>query len=184
MLFPMRRKIVAALDSAGDPQCTLYDGTAHNWHRQVPLVPVTLDQWPWEHLPFGLAHDAWSIQKSNDRILRAIDDSINANLRPKMAYDESLMAKTVAEKIDLRSSDGLWVPVNFQMGDVVKPLIDPSKMQVPQGAYEHVEKQYLRMDHLMGVNDMTNVARAKQIPASDSIEEIRDMEGPLMSDVS
>ncbi len=184
MLFPMRRKIIAALDSGGNPQTVMYDGTATNWHRQVPLIPITLDRWPWEQLPFGLAHDAWSIQKSNDRILRAIDDSINANLRPKMLYDEGRLAKTLADAIDFRSADGLWVPGNLDMGDVVKPLIDPSKMQVPQGAYEHVQKQEQRMDYLMGVNDLTALAKAKQIPASDSIEKIREMAGPLVSDMS
>jgi hypothetical protein len=184
MLFPMRRKVITALDSGGDPQVTLYDGTAHNWHRQVPLVPITLDQWPWEQLPFGLAHDAWSIQKSNDRILRAIDDSINANLRPKLLYDESLVAKSVMDQIDMRSADGMNIPANFQMGEVMKPLIDPSKLQVPAGAYQHLETMYKHMDYLMGVNDLTALAKAKQIPASDSIEKIREMAGPLVSDMS
>jgi len=184
MLFPMRRKMVAALDAGGKPQCTMYDGTATDWHRQVPLIPLTLDAWPFEYLPFGLAHDAWPLQKSNDRILRAIDDSINANLRPKMMYDENKVAKSVMDAIDMRSGDGMNIPANLDMGDIMKPLIDPSKMQVPAGAYAHVDKMYQWLDHLMGVNDLTALAKAKQIPASDSIEKIREMAGPLVSDMS
>jgi hypothetical protein len=40
------------------------------------------------------------------------------------------------------------------------------------------------MDHQMGVQDFTAIAKARQIPSSDSIEKILEMAGPLVMDMS
>jgi hypothetical protein len=43
---------------------------------------------------------------------------------------------------------------------------------------------YSHMDNVMGVNDLTAIAKARQIPSSDSIEKIMEMAGPVATDRS
>lgn len=183
-LFPLRRKIQVACGPGGEPLHLLRDGSATDWDGRVPLVPFDLDPWPWETLPFGLAHDAWTLQRSDDRLLRAVDDCAGARLRPKMQYDENRIDKSVMDEVDFRSPDGLNVPTDFSMGDVVKPLLDPRMLSVEPWIPEFIRANESRIDHVMGVSDLAALAKARQVPSGDALEKLKELAGPLLGDMS
>ncbi len=183
-LFPLRRKIVFAGGPGGDPQYCLSDGTGTDWHGKVPLVEFGLDKWPWEAKGFSLAHDAWSLQKSDDRTLRAIDDIVGARLRPKLMYDENRISKSVMDELDFRSSDGLSIPVDLTMGKPIEPIFDPRYLNVDAWILEHLKGNEGRIDSVMGVNDLAALAKARQVPSGDALEKLKELAGPLLGDMS
>jgi hypothetical protein len=70
------------------------------------------------------------------------------------------------------------------MGEGIKPILDAAFYTVGAEPFEYLREMYSHMDNVMGVNDLTAIAKARQIPSSDSIEKIMEMAGPVATDRS
>lgn len=177
MLYPRRRLVVATNYGI------LYDGPSPWWHGKVPLIQFRLDDWAWDFLGFSLIHDGESIQESNNALFRAIDDSANLRLRPPKIYDKTLMSQGAINLFDTRQP-GSALGVDMTMGDPVRFLSEKGQYDVPNWIIDHLQNQEERMSDLMGMKDLTALAKARQTPSSDSIEKLMEMAGPLVTDMS
>lgn len=177
MYYPRRRLIVATNKGI------LYDGPNPYWHGKVPLVQFRVDDWAWDFLGFSLIHDGESIQTSNNVLFRAIDDSANLRLRPPRIYDNQLISKGAIDLFDTRVP-GSAMGVDMTMGDPVRFLSEKGQYDVPNWIIEHLQNQEERMGDLMGLKDLTALAKARQTPSSDSIEKLMELAGPLVTDMS
>lgn len=177
LLYPFLRRIICT------KTLILEDDTSPWWHGRFPVIPFKIDDWPWDFLGYGIIRDGEPLQTSNNNLLRAIDDSANARLRPPMKYDENLVSRAQVEALDLRQG-GQSIGVNMQAGDVIAPLVDPRQYDVPEWIREFVKDNEERMDYQMGVADFTALAKARQTPSADSVEKLEEMAGPLLTDMS
>lgn len=173
-LFPWRRRMRCLRN------VVLEDGPSPWWHGKVPLIKVTVDDWPNEFLGFGLVRDVYSLQKSHTRHLRGIDDCVEKALRPDQLYDPNLIARTEVERMDPRKP-GRNIPINFQFGKGFE--IGPPP-ELPQYAFAHFKNIEDQMDYLLAIRDMTNLAKTNQIPSAESIDKILEMAGPVVTDIS
>jgi hypothetical protein len=180
MLYPNRRHFVASIDN----NVELSDGPSPWWIRGVPLVPFTIDDWAWEQIGYSAMRDQASIQASNTGLMRAVEDAANTRLRPNVFYDMDVLAKTLMDDFDFRQG-GQAIPVKMQMVETpIKTVLDPRHYEVPAYIPEWIKAQEERMDHLVGVRDITALAKARQIPSSESIDKIMEMAGPIVTDMS
>ena len=178
MLYPFRR-LVTWCNSA-----ILRDGPSYWWHGMVPVVPLHFDRWAWEFLGYSMTRDLNSIEQSNNTLRRAIDDSANARLRPAMMYDDRTLSKAMVETVDPRQP-GTAVPVDFTLTDrPMRPLLEPAYYDVPNWIPAFIAQGEEMMKYLSGVNDYSAIAKAQQIPSSDTIEKIMEMAGPMVQDMS
>jgi hypothetical protein len=163
--------------------CVLYDGPSYWWHGKVPVVQFRLDDWPWDFLGSSVVKDGIALQESNTSLLRAIDDAANARLRPPMRYDENSVSQSLMTRFDPRQG-GQTIGVNMAMGNPIEPVLPAEFYDVPDWLLQHVKDNEARIDYLMGVQDMTALAKARQTPAADTVEKIQEMAGPLLTDMS
>ena len=177
MLFPLRRMTLWT------NQGILYDGTSHFWHAKVPIIPFEVDDWPWDYLGRSMVSDGQSIQESATRLLRAVDDSANARLDPGLQYDETLLSQSLMERFNPRVG-GQRVKVNMQMGDGIKPILSPAFYDVPSWIGQYIEQLWEKMHHVLGTRDIQAIAKAKQVPAGDSLEKLMELAGPIVTDMS
>jgi hypothetical protein len=177
LIYPLRR-LVQATDSV-----VLSDDTSPWWHGMVPVVKFAADDWPWEALGFSLMKDAHSLQESAVELLRQVQDSGKCRLRPSLQYDSNVIAQTTMDRLDTRSP-GQHLAVDTSMGEFVKPLLPPEYYEVPAWIPAHVDTLWQLMDYLMAVPDMAAIAKARQLPASETIEKIVQLAGPLIRDMS
>lgn len=177
MYYPRRRLVVATNYGV------LYDGPSPWWHGKVPLIQFRVDDWPWDYLGYSLIHDGESIQESNNQLFRSIDDAANLRLRPPKIYDKSLVSQSAINLFDTRQPNSA-LGVDMSMGEPVKFLSEKGQYDVPNWIIEHIQMQEERMSDLMGVKDLTALAKARQTPSSDSIEKLLEMAGPLITDMS
>lgn len=177
MYYPRRRLVVATNYGI------LYDGPSSWWHGKCPIVQFRVDDWPWDFLGYSLIHDAESIQTSNNTLFRAIDDSANLRLRPPRIYDNTLISKGAIDLFDTRVP-GSAMGVDMTMGDPVRFLSEKGQYDVPNWITDHLHMQEERMGDLMGLKDLTALAKARQTPSSDSIEKLMELAGPLVTDMS
>jgi hypothetical protein len=176
-MFPYRRHVIATRTAV------LYDDTSRYWHGQVPIVKFRLDDWPFEYCGIPITKDPSKLQVLHTSLLRAYDDSSNARLRPPIAYDKSRFSIELDKKIDPRRG-GQVVGVNNMLGEVFKLLIDPRYYTMQQDILEFMNQAKESGARLMGLHDLTAMAKAAQVPGSDTIEKLAEMAGPVATDMS
>lgn len=177
MMYPKRRLVIWTRG------CVIRDGPSYWWHGMVPTIPFSMDDWPWEFLGYSAIRDGASVQDSAQQLLRAVEDSANAKLRPPLAYDEDSFSKQMMERFDPRQP-GQKVPVNLSMGEGMKILVPPTYYDIPVSFFTHIKDLFELIGNLLGVKDLTAIAKARQIPSADAMEKMAEMAGPLMTDMS
>ncbi len=176
-IFPLRRLVVWT------DTVVLQDDTSPYLHGRVPLIQLRLDDYPWDFLGYGIVHDTWKIQRARNKLLRAMCDSADVRLQPPMSYDENIVSDAFMAKLNTRKP-GQSVKLNLGMGDPIKPLLPVQHWDVPAWIMDLYERLGEEQDNLAIVKDLTAIAKAKQIPSSDSIEKLLEMAGPVVQDIA
>lgn len=176
-LFPLRRLTVWT------DTCILQDDTSPWLHGRVPLVQLRFDDYPWDFLGYSIIHDTWKIQRARNKMLRAMCDSFEVRLQPPLSYDENLISDAFMAKLNTRRP-GQSLKINSAMGDPVKPIMPVQHWDVPAWCMQLYASLGEEQDNLAIVKDLTALAKAKQVPSSDSIEKILEMAGPVVQDIA
>jgi hypothetical protein len=177
LLYPHRRLVIWT------NQGILRDGPHYDIHGMCPAVPFYFDKWAWENLGFSLVRDTANIHQAATNLLRDIQDSVKAKLRPLIIYNENLISSNLAKRIDPRVQ-GMMVPANTDMGKAFELGIPPQYYEVPQTIYDHIKYLYTSAKNIIGLNDLTALAKSKQVPNTDTIEKFVEMAGPLVQDMA
>jgi hypothetical protein len=109
-----------------------------------------------------------------------MEDAVEKALRPDVLYDPNLVDRGEVKRYDPRMGRRK-IPVNFQMGRGFEIQPPP---EVPQYAPAHLVFLQQEIDHLLAIRDMSNLAKANQIPSAESIDRILEMAGPIVTDIS
>lgn len=176
-LFPLRRLIIWT------DTVILQDDTSPYLHGRVPIVQLRFDDYPWDFLGYSIVHDTWKIQKARNRMLRGFCDSVDARLEPALVYDENMVSDAFMAKLQTRKP-GQTLKLNLGVGEPVKPLLPYQYYQVESWMYQVYTGLGEEQDNLALVKDLTALAKAKQIPAADSIEKLLDMAGSVVQDIA
>ncbi len=178
MLYPFRRLITWC------NSCVIRDDTSYWWHGMVPRVPLEFDKWAWEFLGYSMTRDLDSIEQSNNTLRRAMDDSANTKLRPPLMYDDRTMSQAMMESLDTRVP-GSAIPVDFTITETpIRPILPPGTYDPGPWIPQMIDSNETMMKYLSGVNDYAAIAKAQQIPSSDTIEKMMEMAGPMVQDMS
>jgi len=177
MMYPLRRRMVFS------SKCCLDDDTQQEWHGKVPLVKFQLDSWPWEYLGFGMPRDYRPVQDSNRRILRGIDDKINAGLNPALKYNDGTIARSLVEELDVRQP-GQSVGVDMSLGEQIAPLLGSDYYRVDAAVYQHVEWMFQQASYLIGAPALAGLASLRQMPSDQTQEKFAEAMGALVWDYS
>lgn len=173
-LYPLRRLMVCSNSHV------LEDTTSPWWHGKVPIVKLAVDDWPWEFLGYSVIRDVRSIQDSINRALRGADDWIQKMVRPDVEYDETRVSEAYMNRFDPRMP-GNKVPKRY--GQEAIRFIPGPDINLP-GVGAHVQMLREMLDHMLAIRDMSNLAKAAQIPSAESMDRILEMAGPVVTDIS
>jgi hypothetical protein len=178
MLFPLRRYTIFARST--DIVC--YDGTSPWWHGMAPVARFAFNDWPWEALGRSAVSMAIPMEDSINAILQGIEDSIAARLDPPALYDDKAVSKTFAEAFNPRKA-GSRAAADLSQGNPINFPIPADNYNVPQWISNHVEWLSDQMEYLTSARDLTAIAKAKQLPAGDTMEKLLEMAGPITQDM-
>lgn len=174
--YPLRRLMVAFNN------CIVYDDTSTDWHGMVPLIRFRLDEWPWEANGYSLLRDASQINAHANNLRRGIEDSHNARLSPALRGTNSeTTAKADLEKFDPRIPNQiLQLDTGMTGEEPLKPILPYQHYEVPAAIFQYLKDLEAEEGYIIGVQDFTNLAKARQIPSGDAQEKLLQMIGPLM----
>jgi hypothetical protein len=183
LLYPTRRLIKYTDDDCLTPDPM--DQVNPYWHSKVPVVQFRADDWPWNFLGFPLTRAGQSFEKANNEMARGVVDANNARLNPTMTFDRNTMSLALAQSINTRIPGQRFGVDQTFAGDQMKPLPGMLEMYtVPGEVLEFIKQNEARLTHQMGVADAQALARARQLPSSDSMDKILEALGPLPKDQS
>lgn len=159
-LYPLKRLIIHTRS------LVLYDGPSIYWHGMFPYSKLVLDTVP--SMWFG-SSAFWRLiplQRSLDRLYRAIDDRVALMLEPgkmapKLGVAESELRKF---RTNLPGQSIRYGPGGKPEQIPVEP-IDPS-IQL------QIDRILARMQQHVGVQQLTNLASLGQVPEGETIEKI------------
>ena len=176
MLYPSRRMIIWTQNSI------LYDGPSFWHHGQVPLIKVELDPWVWSYMPSSIVEENREAQAGLTSILRGWIDAINLRLKPPMKVKRGAFSPGQLASKDFRNP-GELVEYDAKYGDdVLSPISSYQSYEVSRESLEAA--QFIRdfMNHNIGAEDFSSLAKLNQVPDADGIEKLMQAMGPLMSD--
>lgn len=151
-------------------KCVLYDGPSMYWHGLFPFVKFTPDPYP--GLWYGIS-PLWPclpIQRSMDKIYRALDDHIQKILRPPVWGDKNSVSDAELRKIDPRQAGQRWRQ-NPQGKGVQIAEIPPMDPMIER----HIDRLRDRMEDISGVKALTQafgLSEAGQIPEGETVEKL------------
>lgn len=177
-VYPYRRHIVCT------NRAVLYDGPSKYWHGQVPIIKFTLDDWPFEYCGIPITREPAKLQAAVTSLLRALDDSENAKLRPPIGYDRNRVDDQTARSFDPRMGGQIIGMDDVTMGEMFRVLLDPTYFQMGQNTLQTVQWMRQVGKELIGLPDLQNLQQAAQIPSGDTIEKLGELAGPLANDMS
>lgn len=176
LIYPNLRLIIAT------PDTLIYDGPSMYWHGKIPIVQFRLDDWPWNFLGFSLVRDTWRLEESITARLRARDDATNARLNPALMYDSQM-----SDEFDKNFSP------RIPGGRIVRPkMIDrPVESVLPVDFYTvspnvdaEITADEERLDFLMGIPEIKELMKLKQLPDSDSLDKVIGASGSIIVDLA
>ena len=178
-LYPNRRLMISS------EKCLMYDGPGFDWHADVPLIPFTMDKWPWEPIGFGLVRDGWEIQKTIDQIDGGCRAKIRAQLDPALAYPMGAVDKTTAEDFDPMEE-------RTRVGYDEQAVDDAFKLAVPLDVYRlwpevaaYRQTMVEELDYTTQTRDVVELSKAKALGKNfDSIEALISAQGPIVKDIA
>lgn len=162
--YPIKRLIIFTR------KCVLYDGPSQYWHGMFPFVKFTPDPYP--GLWYGIS-PLWpclKIQRSIDKIYRAIDDHIQKVLRPPVYGDKNSVSDTELRKIDPRQPGQRWRQNPHGKGVQIVEIPDMDPM-----VERHLDRLRDRMEDISGVKALTQafgMSEAGQVPEGETVDKL------------
>ena len=178
LLFPLKRYVIFARTT--DVVC--YDDTSPWWHGQTPLVRLRFNDWPWDALGRSCVGMVRPMEDSANAIMQGMENSIACRLRPPMIFNDQAVERNFAEAFDT-SKAGTTAAADLSQGDVIKFPVPYQMYDLPPYIKDYLTWLDDRMEYLTGARDLTAMAKAKQVPSSDSAEKFLEMAGALVQDM-
>ena len=165
LIYPRGRVIVCSDDMV------FYDGPNIYWHGRFPLVKLYTDlsfvyQDSW--FSKSVIADLVSHQDLINEMINGIADAVKQALQPGAVADSRAVPLAVLEKLNTRKP-GFKLLHNPTTG----PGVQWSEArQLPAYLFDFLQFIIHEVEYLSGSQDLSNLAKVKQIPAVESVEAI------------
>lgn len=180
LMFPLRRLTIFSRTGV------CYDGSSPWWHGATPLARLRFNDLPWESLGASQLGDSIAMQEGIINLMRSVEDSAAARLDPPALYDDSRVDRAWAEGFNPRKA-GVRAAADLTNGSPIEYPFTPQFYDVPpwivaEGGF--IRQQEERINRMTCAQDLVAVAKARQIPSSDTMEKLMEMAGPIVQDMA
>jgi len=122
-IYPQLRMVITS------PTCPvpLYDDTAFDWHGEIPVVEVDVNDVPWSPFGHSVVHGVASLERARRDLLSLNDQTVKVNTDPPLGWDfQSGVKPDQLTKLKLLEGQGVRIGTK---GDPSKAL----KSVLPEG---------------------------------------------------
>ncbi|MGA8148203.1 MAG: hypothetical protein WB870_11600 [Gallionellaceae bacterium] len=176
-LYPNMRLIIG-LSGVNEP---VYDGPAWAWHGMYP-PRFCSDDWVTEPMGLSIFRDVFDIERARQFTERAVDMKIRAQMDPGMMYDSTQINPGTAEELDpwkMRARLG----VDGEVDKALTTIIPAELMKVGAEPGEWIKYLSESQDYYLGVNQLSQLAKAKMSTGQEGADDLLRMAGPIVRDI-
>ena len=172
-LYPRGRTIICSED------IVYYDGPNVFLFDSFPLIKLYMDMsfvYPDSYFSKPVTQDLLQLNEMVNEIVSGVIDNVRKELRPNIIADIRAISKTKLDNFDSRRG-GQYLRVR-RVGD--KPIEFVGGTELKQYVFEMLTFGISQIESLSGSQDLSNLARLKQMPAKETIEEIMQSMSPQL----
>lgn len=164
-LFPRKRLTVFAGNRV------MYDGPSPFWHGEYPFIMLQLNPCVWAPGGISKYRDLVPLCRAINRIVAGVDDSVIQALNRSLIGKKGAVPEAVWDAfIPGKPNQKMLVNPVYQKGDVSwmdPPIVPPYVGEFLRYLVDDLKKR-------AGSIDIQGLARKKQVPGGDAIEQMRD----------
>jgi hypothetical protein len=166
-LWPRKRLIIF-----GGEKQLLYDGPSPYWHGEYPFGELILDPVVWGPGGFSRYRALMPLNRGINEMNAGIFDMVKKSLNQSLIGKKGAIADTVFERFfqDMPGSKMLMNPGANPASDLQWGPIP----QLPAYTPQFLQHLYQRFDRQAGGMDAMTLAKKKQLPSSDVIQQMKD----------
>lgn len=166
-LWPRKRLIIY-----GGEKQLLYDGPSPYWHGLYPFGELILDPIVWGPGGFSRYRTMLPINKGINEMNAGIFDMVKKSLNQSLIGKKGAVADAVFDRFfqDMPGSKMLMNPGSNPATDLQYGPVP----QLPAYTPAFLQHLYQRFDRQSGSVDTMQLARKKQVPSSDVIQQMKD----------
>jgi hypothetical protein len=167
--FPRKRLIVFSKGAL------CHDGPNPYWHGMFPVSKFTIMPWPWLWLGSTPIWDCLEAQNTLTNALRVWDDHIRRSIRPPISADKNTDEETLRKISEMIALPGAYWRNNIggQIKTEEMPMLD-------QALIKMVELTMQKIPQRCGVEDLSPLLSAGQIPEGDTVDRLLFATSPLV----
>ncbi|MGH7182579.1 MAG: hypothetical protein ACREJN_11455, partial [Nitrospiraceae bacterium] len=178
-IYPNRRLLISS------ETCIMYDGPAFDWHKELPLVPLCLDDWAFDPMGFSLVRDGYEIQKSLNELERGTMDKNRAQMDMSLAYDINAVSSQEAKQYDPMQPRGRVGFDGSLVDEPFKSVVPSEVLRVSPEIFTAIEHLEKTMDYQMGIGDFQAMALARGVVGQEDLaDKLSQASGPVAMEIT
>lgn len=178
-IYPNRRLMLSS------ETVMMYDGPSFDWHGELPLIPLCLDDWSFEPMGYSLVRDGYQIQQSLDELERGTMDKNRAQMDMSLAYDINSVTRKEAHQYDPMEPRGRVGYDGSTVDEPFKSVVPPEILMVRPEIFTAIEHLEQTMDYQMGIKDITSLAKARGLMGSEDLDDkLGEASGPIVKELT
>jgi hypothetical protein len=157
----------------------MYDDTAFDWHGEMPLAPLDVNDWAWSPVGYSTIRNVAGLVHAQRAGTSRIDEVLAIRKDPPTGYDFSTgVARTQIEKLDLLRSQGVRVGLK---GDPKKAVVSilPDSIEVDGEDWKGQEYYASEIKAGLGLTDITALRDMKMNPGGEEFTKMLENLGPI-----
>jgi hypothetical protein len=155
----------------------LYDGPPFDWDGKIPVIQLTVDDWPWEFGGRSLVGDVGTIETTIRKTERQIDQVITATLNPPVGYDHTATGGAKIEHFDIFEPDVRY-GVDGKPKEILQSIL-PEEVRVESVHFKQLEYLTQKREQQLGLQDLGNLQNMKMNIANDTADKMLESIGPI-----
>ena len=175
LVYPQLRLMISN-PTVNEP---LYDDTAFDWHGEIPVAQLDVNDFAWSPLGYSVVRNVAGLVKAQRAGTSRIEEVLSIRKDPPTGYDLSTgVSRTQMEKIDLLTAQGVRVGLK---GDPKKAVVSilPDSITVDAEDWKGQEHLKGEIKASLGLTDIASMRDLKMNLSDQSFEKAITNLGPI-----
>jgi len=179
-IYPQLRLIITS------PTCPvpMYDDTAFDWHGEIPVVEVDVNDVPWSPFGHSVVHGVASLERARRDLLSLNDQTVKVNTDPPLGWDfQSGVKPEQLTKLKLLEGQGVRIGTK---GDPKKALqsVLPEGQRTTEQNWKDLDVLEAEIKKNLGLTDIASLRELKMNMSGDNFEKFLENLGPIAKGIA
>ena len=179
-MYPQLRLVIT---SPGVP-VPLYDDTAFNWHGEIPVSHVDVNDWAWSAVGYSSIQNVKGLEIARRDRISDMNTVLAVQKDPPLGHDVSNgVARTQMEKLDLLHAQGMRLGGRGDPSKWTRSLL-PEGLEVSETDFKGIDLLGASIKATLGLTDLASMREVKGNMSDESMDKFVENLGPMAKGIA